>query len=73
MPTMIAAAARANLYRLLDEVADSHDPVQIAGEAAEVSANALTYDLNAKKIVLTGSVAAAVSRNFTPARGLNKR
>jgi len=49
------------------------DPVQIAGEAAEVSANALTYDLNAKKIVLTGSVAAAVSRNFTPARGLNKR
>jgi LPS export ABC transporter protein LptC len=49
------------------------DPVKIAGEAAEVSANALTYDLNAKKIVLTGSVAAAVSRNFTPARGLNKR
>ena len=49
------------------------DPVHIAGETAEVSADALTYDLNAKKIVLTGSVAAAVSRNFTPTRGLNKR
>ena len=34
MPTMTATEARANLYRLLDEVAESHEPVLITGKRA---------------------------------------
>ncbi|MBQ1782655.1 MAG: type II toxin-antitoxin system Phd/YefM family antitoxin [Gammaproteobacteria bacterium] len=32
MQTMTASDARANLYRLLDETAESHQPVLIAGK-----------------------------------------
>jgi len=32
MVIQTASQARANLYRLLDKVAESHDPVQIAGK-----------------------------------------
>jgi prevent-host-death family protein len=32
MKTVTASAARANLYRLLDEAADSHEPVHITGK-----------------------------------------
>jgi len=32
MGTLRASEARANLYRLLDEVAESHRPVSIAGK-----------------------------------------
>ena len=32
MTTMTATEARKNLYNLLDDVADSHDPVHIAGK-----------------------------------------
>jgi antitoxin YefM len=32
MKTMTASAARANLYRLLDETAESSEPVQITGK-----------------------------------------
>jgi prevent-host-death family protein len=32
MTTITATEARKRLYTLLDEVADSHDPVQIAGK-----------------------------------------
>jgi len=39
-------------------------PVHISGDSAELSANSATYDLNAAKIVLTGNVAATLSRNF---------
>ena len=48
------------------------DRVHISGEAAEVWADALTYDLKANKIVLSGNVATALSREFEPVRGLNK-
>jgi LPS export ABC transporter protein LptC len=48
------------------------DPVTISGDAAEVSADSATFDLNADKIVLTGKVKAAISRNFTPVQKLNQ-
>lgn len=32
MPTLTATEARANLYKLLDQVADSHEPVLITGK-----------------------------------------
>ena len=32
MTTLTASAARAKLYRLLDEMATSHEPVQITGK-----------------------------------------
>ncbi len=32
MKTISASAARANLYKLLDDAAESHEPVQITGK-----------------------------------------
>ena len=32
MTTLTASVARAKLYRLLDQTADSHEPVQITGK-----------------------------------------
>ncbi len=32
MQTLNASEARANLYRLIDEVAESHDPITISGK-----------------------------------------
>ncbi len=32
MPTITATEARKNLYRLLDEVSESHEPIQITGK-----------------------------------------
>ena len=32
MPTITATEARKSLYRLLDEVAESHEPIQITGK-----------------------------------------
>lgn len=46
--------------------------VHISGNAAEVWANSLTYDLKANKVVLTGNVSTALSREFEPVRGLGK-
>jgi antitoxin YefM len=34
MPAFTASEARANLYRLIDETAESHQPVLIAGKRA---------------------------------------
>ena len=34
MSVLTASEARANLYRLIDQVAESHDPVLIAGKLA---------------------------------------
>lgn len=34
MPSIKATEARARLYRLLDEVVESHEPVHIAGKRA---------------------------------------
>ena len=36
MKTMTVSKARDNLYRLLDEAADSHEPVQITGKRNNV-------------------------------------
>jgi len=47
-------------------------PVHILGDDADVTANSLTYDLNANKIVLTGNVVATISRNFAPMQGSGK-
>lgn len=32
MPTLTASEARANLYRLMDQAAESHQPIHIAGK-----------------------------------------
>lgn len=32
MPTLTASEARANLYRLMDQTAESHEPVIISGK-----------------------------------------
>ncbi len=32
MPVLTASEARANLYRLIDQAADSHEPILIAGK-----------------------------------------
>lgn len=32
MPTLTASEARANLYRLIDQAAESHEPILIAGK-----------------------------------------
>ena len=50
----------------------TEDPVTISGDAAEVSADSATFDLEANKIVLTGNVATAISRNFAPVQALSK-
>jgi len=34
MPTLTASEARANLYRLIDQAAESHEPILIAGKRA---------------------------------------
>ncbi len=34
MTTLTATEARANLYKLLDEVADTHEPILITGKRA---------------------------------------
>jgi len=47
-------------------------PVHILGDEADVTANSLTYDLNANKIVLTGNVVATISSNFAPMQGSGK-
>ena len=52
----------------------SNDPVQISGEAVELSANSIKYDLNLNKIILTGNVEAAISRDFAAIQnGGNRR
>jgi len=51
----------------------SNDPVHISGADAEVTANSLKYDLNSNRIVLNGNVITAISRNFKPLDGTDKR
>jgi prevent-host-death family protein len=34
MPNLTASEARANLYRLIDQAAESHQPIHIAGKRA---------------------------------------
>ena len=48
------------------------DPVNISGDASEVTADAATFDLKVNKIVLTGKVKAVISRNFAPVQGLSQ-
>ena len=48
------------------------DRVHIAGDDADIFADSLKYDLNAKQIVLTGNVASRISRGFRPFVEFNK-
>ena len=50
----------------------TENPVHISGNASKLAADSLTYDLNANQIVLSGNVAAAISRDFAPFRGLQE-
>jgi LPS export ABC transporter protein LptC len=51
----------------------SNDPVRISGEVVELSANSLKYDLNSDKIMLSGNVEAAVSRDVTASQIMGTR
>ena len=51
----------------------SNDPVQISGEAVELSAKSIKYDLNLNKIILTGNVEAAISRDFAAVQNMGTR
>jgi lipopolysaccharide export system protein LptC len=59
-------------YRHKQRLIFTDDPVRIEGEAANLKANTLRYELSAGKIVLTGNVAAALSANFEPVQALGK-
>jgi LPS export ABC transporter protein LptC len=60
-------------YKHEQRVIFSNEPVQISGEAAELSAASIKYDLNADKIVLTGNVEAAISRDLAAIQNLGTR
>ena len=45
--------------------------VHISGEAAQVSADSLTFELETNKVVLTGDVETTISRDFAPVQGLD--
>ena len=51
----------------------SNDPVKISGEAMQLSANSIKYDLNKNKITLTGNVEADVARDFTAIQNMGTR
>jgi len=51
----------------------SNDPVQVSGEAVTLTARALKYDLNLNKIMLTGNVEAAISRDFAAINNIGTR
>jgi hypothetical protein len=42
----------------------SNDPVHISGEAVNLSARSLTYDLNLNKIIFAGNVEALITEGF---------
>lgn len=63
-----------NEYRLLTEnlsydhdqrLLYSKDPVRISGAAAELAAESLSYDLDAKRLTLEGGVATTIDEDFT--------
>ena len=51
----------------------TNDPVQISGESVELFASSLKYDLNNNKIILTGNVEAAVSKDLTAIQNMGTR
>ena len=51
----------------------SNDPVQVSGESVNLSARLLKYDLNLNKIMLTGNVEAAISRDFAAINNIGTR
>lgn len=59
-------------YRHDQRLIFTDDPVHISGDAADLKADTLRYDLKAEKIVLTGNVAANLSPDSDPIRGLGK-
>lgn len=59
-------------YRNNERLIYSNDPVRISGADAEITANALRYDLKSDRIVLNGNVATLISRNFMSLGGTDK-
>lgn len=50
-----------------------NDPVQIEGNSTKITADSLTFDLNANKIVLSGNVVAALPKDFRLQPATDKR
>jgi LPS export ABC transporter protein LptC len=50
-----------------------NDPVRIEGNSTRITADSLTFDLNANKIILSGNVVAALPRDFRPQPATDKR
>ena len=48
----------------------SNDPVKISGEAVNLSAKSIKYDLNLNKIIIAGNVEVDISENFSVLPGL---
>jgi LPS export ABC transporter protein LptC len=51
----------------------SNDPVQVSGEAVNLSARLLKYDLNLNKILLSGNVEAAIFRDLAAINNIGGR
>ena len=60
-------------YEHVRRLISSDTPVHISGGDSELSAASITYDLKANKVVLTGNVAATISRDFATFQGAEKR
>jgi LPS export ABC transporter protein LptC len=50
-----------------------NDPVRIEGNSTKITADSLSFDLNANKIILSGNVVAALPRDFRPQPATDKR
>jgi LPS export ABC transporter protein LptC len=50
-----------------------NDPVRIEGNSTRITADSLSFDLNANKIILSGNVVAALPRDFRPQPATDKR
>ena len=60
-------------YKHSRRLISSDTPVKILGDASELTAAAMTYDLKTNEVVLTGDVVASISRNFTVIQGKDNR
>ncbi|MBP6299559.1 MAG: type II toxin-antitoxin system Phd/YefM family antitoxin [Arenimonas sp.] len=74
MTTLTASDARANLYRLIDEAAASHEPIVIAGKRnSAYLVNVDDYELQQQRMLILegiarGEMAVAEGRTLTHAQ-----
>ena len=59
-------------YRNNERLILSNDPVRISGADAEITADALKYDIKRNRIVLNGNISTLISRNFMSPGGTDK-